>query len=584
MNRRLLLGAGALLLALTALLLPTGWYDTIPHEPGIILPIPGTHLLRLSFLLEAVILAALAMTNTRFTALSSAYGEVIPGRTQFPADLSRGAATLILLGVVSLGLALRINGIGQDLWLDEITPLNDYMSLDPIQVIASYRRSNNHLLNTLLERISVGVFGEREWSVRLPAVIFGVLTIPALYWVSRLALSRIASLGASLVLAVSYHHVFFSQNARGYTAYILFAVLATGLFIKGLKRDRLGTWALYVLAVVLGSASLLLTGFVILSHVILCAVVAFLLRRKRIPVFPFARRMLSVYGIAGMLIVHLYSAALPEVYAVINSVYLEPGTGYPPFSAEFFREMQRGLTAGFGGAPALVAFLLLGAAGFLALVSFSWPLAFALVLPPTITAASLTVRGLTFSPRFFLLLLPLAVLAAMSAISWIVLNAHRLGRISPRFASGVVALGALAIALAGAKSLPYYYRTPKQSYRNALSLIERERPSSRIVVISNAAGGFQYYARRMKLDTTKFVYVRSPAVLDSLTAATDHAPPVALTTFSRALSLELPEIGATLSREWQVDTTFASTVGDGEIIVWSRKSDVFGREAAGATR
>ena len=85
--------------------------------------------------------------------------------------------------------------------LDEISPIVDYTRLSAAQVIGSYLRSNNHLMNTLLLKASISIFGENEWSVRLPAVTFGVLGIPALYWVARLGLSRVASLGAALLFA-----------------------------------------------------------------------------------------------------------------------------------------------------------------------------------------------------------------------------------------------------------------------------------------------------------------------------------------------------------------------------------------------
>ena len=42
--------------------------------------------------------------------------------------------------------------------------------------------------------------------------------------------------------------------------------------------------------------------------------------------------------------------------------------------------------------------------------------------------------------------------------------------------------------------------------------------------------------------------------------------------FSKALQIELPEIEEKLRQEWRPDPTFAATIGDGEITVWSRKA------------
>src|SRR5205085_541164 len=142
-----------------------------------------------------------------------------------------------------------------DLWLDELSPILDYRHASIWQVVTSYISSNNHLLYTIAEKLCVAAFGEREWALRLPSVIFGTAAVPVLYWIGCKVLPRYASLSAALLLAVSYHHILFSQNARGYTAYVLFSLIATGLFIDGLERDRWKTWILYTAAMVLDFAS-----------------------------------------------------------------------------------------------------------------------------------------------------------------------------------------------------------------------------------------------------------------------------------------------------------------------------------------
>ena len=52
-------------------------------------------------------------------------------------------------------------------------------------------------------------------------------------------LRRLPSLLAALGLAVAYHHVFFSQNARGYAPSLLFGLLASGLLVRCAPRRRL---------------------------------------------------------------------------------------------------------------------------------------------------------------------------------------------------------------------------------------------------------------------------------------------------------------------------------------------------------
>jgi len=569
---RVAIAIAAATLALVALFLPTEWYDSIPRLPGLRIPFSGVTLLRLTFAAEALILASVATRNVRFRSIDGEPDRGMPSRLEMPFDIGAGPALGALAFITGIGLFLRLYGLEQDLWLDEITPIVDYARLSAAQVMGSYLRSNNHLMNTILLKASIGSFGESEWSARMPAVVFGTLTIPVLYWTARTALSRAGSLAAALMLAMSYHHVFFSQNARGYTAYLFFALVSTGLLIAALRDDQLWRWALYVAAAVLGSASLLITVFVLAGHALLLATIGILIRRRNAPVAPFARRSIAVLAVSGLFVFQLYAAAMPEAYVVIKSVYAEPSAGFAPFSAEFFSEMLRGIGAGFGNPVFVALFLIVGAMGFAALCYFCWPLATALALPIALTAVSLGIRGLAFSPRFFLLLLPLAMLAAASGLQGVGLLASGRGMLSPRRVRYLIGAGAVMLAAAGGRSLEYYYRTPKQPYRAALRFVDTRFGNGKIIVVSSAAGGFQYYVRRLPVaHPMRYVYTRSVAQFDSLDSSTAGESPQVLTTFSRALRLELPGISERLGREWQADTVFAATVGDGEITVWSRK-------------
>lgn len=573
MTRRVGLGLLALALLLVAAFLPSAWYDTIPRTEGMVLPFSGAVLLRLTFLVEGLAVGILALRPGTWSSITSVHGPLVSIRSDWRSDVSHRQAMVALGVITAMGLALRVYGLDQDLWIDEVSPLLDYMLLTPAQILGSYLRSNNHLLNTLLERIVIGLFGESESMVRIPAVAFGVLTIPCTYWVARLAMSRVAALGAALVLAASYHHVFFSQNARGYSAYLFFALLATGLLIEALRDDRLWRWVLYVGAVVLGSASLLITAFVIAAHAIVCTVIWVGLARNGGEPAHFARRIGAVMAVTGFLAFQVYAAALPEAFVVITTVYTEASTGFAPFSAAFFRETLNGLSAGFGSPLAVAGFLALGAMGFASLATAAWPVALALWLPAALTAILLAARGLTFSPRFFLILLPLAILAAMSAVEWIILRIQGAVAMRRVWAIGGIAAAGLILAFGAGHSLPYYYRTPKQPYRAAVSIVEARGSNAKIVVVSNAEMGFRYYSRRLGAkDSSRYAYVRTKAQFDSVVRHDVAGLTQVVTTFPRALEIELPEIAGSLEREWQRDTTLSATVGDGEIVVWSRKN------------
>ncbi len=579
MNRRagyVLVGA---FLVLLGLFLPRGWYDALPRPQEQLAspPIKGVTLLQIAFVLQGLILLWLSTRQWRFVRLSP--NERLP-QTILPPDEHdiQSSTSLGLLATISAAaLALRCLHLGSDLWLDEITPIILYREMSIFHIITSYISSNNHLLNTLLVKLAIVFFGEQEWAVRLPAMLFGVATIPAMYWVSRFALSRRGSLCVAALLAVSYHHIFFSQNARGYTAYLFFSVISSGLLVKGLQEDRARDWVLYVLATFFNFASHLNSVFVFVSHVLVAAIELLLLKQDRQSILPLARRLTAVFFVAGILIVNLYITIVPQVYVYSMSTYHDPAAGFSPFSAEFFREIWRGISAGFGASFlfALIPGLIVVATGFFVFLRRQWALTLALTLPGLLTILLLLAQGLDFSPRFFLLWLPLTMLVTVQGIHTVLaLLSQKLGATAqlyaPRVAVMVVLLG-VAISLF---SLRRYYSIPKQSYRASLQYIENQRqPGDPIIASYLSEHGLRFYGKRFGLEEGKDWFpVRSVESLDSVLSSSRGHSGIVVTTFARALRITHPDLLQRILDGWTLDRTFPATIGDGEISIWRPRS------------
>ena len=571
--RRSLFAIGALACVLLALFMPTAWYDALPRNAGAAVPpVSGVTLLRLLLALQGVALGAVAALGWQYQRIKASLLPDSGGQRTYERDIS-SRTNAILLGVVTvLALALRLFRAGSDLWIDEITPLQRYGHMPALQIVGSYVSSNNHLLNTLLEKLAISAFGESEWVVRLPAILFGVATVPLVWWCSRLVLSRVASIGAALLLAVSYHHVFFSQNSRGYSAYIFFALLSARALIDGLREDTVSSWTLFVIATVLGFASLLNTGFVVAGEGVVALVAVVLVHKRGENAVPLARRVIVVFGIAAFLSVQLYAVALPEVYETITHTYAQQSTGFVLFSMEFVREVVRGLTQGFGTGLLIAAipFLAIAAAGFVALFRRSWMLALALALPGVFTALFLIAGHLTVSPRFFLLWLPLAVITAIVAIDALApLVAPNRIALQMRFSCGM----ALLLIVLSTLSLKRYYNVPKQPYRAALDYVEARRGANDLVVVMYLAeSGVRYYGQRAHypLDTN-YRFVRTMPALDSVLALPGHEQVWMVSTFERALKMDLPAIDQRIQNEYELRARFDATIGDGAIAVWHEK-------------
>jgi mannosyltransferase len=568
---RTLIAAGLFCLA-AAFLLPDRWYQPLPPIGDVPLPpVSGWWLLRGVLGLDAVVFMAAGWRRIAFTPVPAS------GRLSLSRDpgSDRTPHWAWWLGAITLvGVVLRLWAIGTSLWLDEITPLLNYHDVSAWQVVTNYVSSNNHLLNTLLVKLTTSMFGEVEWAIRLPAVAFGAATVPAMYWVARAMLPRRASLLAALILAVSYHHIFFSQDARGYTAYLLTALVASGLFVRLLEEDRLRLWIAYSVTMTVGLAALLISAFVLAAHGLVGLVALAVIRSRGGPVRPMLLRLAALLALTGYLGLHLYVVALPQIYAYMGAVYADRAAGFPALSTELLREFARGLSAGFGVALAVVAVpaALVAGVGTVRLVRRNWPLLLSLALPPILQLAFAIARGLVVSPRFFLLLLPLAILVVIAGVDEV---ATRLGRrLSwPSASAGRLTVAVVSLAaLASIAALPAYYATPKQPYREAVAWLDAARaPGDAILAIQNAQSGVEFYGRRIGWkEGTDFVAVRSVSALDEQVAAHPHGVVWLMVTFPRALRIDLPELDARIRAKWTEVRQLRGTIGDGDITIWRR--------------
>jgi hypothetical protein len=88
--------------------------------------------------------------------------------------------------------------------------------------------------------------GSMEIVSRLPAFIFGILGIYAIYSTAKLFFGRKEALFAASYLAFSPFHIYWSQFARGYSAYLLFSLLSLFFFLKSIKENNIKFWFGYV--------------------------------------------------------------------------------------------------------------------------------------------------------------------------------------------------------------------------------------------------------------------------------------------------------------------------------------------------
>jgi 4-amino-4-deoxy-L-arabinose transferase-like glycosyltransferase len=213
-----------------------------------------------------------------------------------PVRLGRDQAVgyLILACITLLAAGTRFFRLGQwSFWEDEIFTLRDaQLILQHVTVIPPPS------LSTILTGIIVQRLGTSEWSARLAAALIGVVSVPVLFFIVQKPSSRAVALISALFLALAPWHIFWSQNARFYTALLLFYTLSLLCFFIGLERDRFRYIGLSIIFFVLAVGERLSAG--LLVPVVAC----YLLLAWRLPVpKPAGLRRTNLLPLLGLTIV-----------------------------------------------------------------------------------------------------------------------------------------------------------------------------------------------------------------------------------------------------------------------------------------
>ncbi|HET6312540.1 MAG TPA: glycosyltransferase family 39 protein, partial [Chloroflexia bacterium] len=190
------------------------------------------------------------------------------------AQLRARSATIelaALLSVVLLGFVLRAYGLtAHGIWFDEAYHIR-LVTLPTVgeMLLAVLSNPPSDPLYVLLLRPWVALFGHEDFSVRTLSVVLSTATLPATYWLGKVAAGRAAGLVGALLLAVSPYAIEFGQQASLYVLASLTTTLALAAGLRwygtGSRRDALLYIALgiaaiyshYVVAAILGLFGLL---------------------------------------------------------------------------------------------------------------------------------------------------------------------------------------------------------------------------------------------------------------------------------------------------------------------------------------
>lgn len=145
--------------------------------------------------------------------------------------------------ILILGFVLRLISLDQSLWLDEATSVLVARNLNFREIVTNFSPGDFHPpLYYLVLKSWTNIFGYSEIGVRSFSVLVGTLTVWIVFLIGKRVVNRKAGLLASLFIATSGLHIYFSQETRMYSLATFFVSLVMYFFVKTLKESRVGDW------------------------------------------------------------------------------------------------------------------------------------------------------------------------------------------------------------------------------------------------------------------------------------------------------------------------------------------------------
>ncbi len=483
-----------------------------------------------------------------------------------PRRHSRAGVWLAVLCVIAL--ALRLYRLDTCLWLDEMFTMVDFLVLPIREIVAVFPSQNQHMLYSVLARGCVVLFGETAAAARLPAVFFGVASIWALFMLGRRTNGTREALLACVIMTVSYHHIWFSQNARGYSGLLFFTMAATWCWLVALDRGTARWWVGYAAGVCLGLWVHMTMLFVVGAHG-LVYLVMMVASRRGVHGAPrahggFRWRAPVAWFFAATATLQLHALSLPEFLR--SALHEESRDSEWTNPLWVIREtLHRLADGGFAGVAALAALAVL-AVGLASVARRNRGAAAVMVLPALLGGGTMLALGHNLWPRFFFFCMGFFLLMAVRGATVIcrvglIPLVHRatLDRHAPRLATAAC----LVVAAVSAWTVPRVYALPKQDFSGARDFVESTRaPDDAVVGVGLAGVAYRRYF------APQWNYIESAAELEELERR--HETVWLVYTLAPQLRGWHPEIWEVIERDFEPVRVFYGTLGGGEIYVCRR--------------
>lgn len=220
--------------------------------------------------------------------------------------------------VLLAGASLRLYRLGNEsLWLDEIYSVLDVTTRTSQELLFLPLVKMHLPVYYLILQYWVELFGVSEASLRAPSALFGIAAIGAIYLVGTQLYDRQVGLLSAILMAFSGYQVYYSQETRMYSLFVLLTTLSFYWLLRvarrGSRRDVIG----YLVTTAVLSYTHPFSGFILLAQNVYVLTAPLLGRNTpfTIPV----RRWVSLQAVIG-------AVTAPWVLVTIHDVVSNDGS------------------------------------------------------------------------------------------------------------------------------------------------------------------------------------------------------------------------------------------------------------------
>lgn len=467
-----------------------------------------------------------------------------------------------LLALLALAAGLRLFRINDQLWIDEFSAL-DAIRRPAWLVMTEWPGWASHIFFEILASLSLSVLGESPFSIRLPAAVFGVVGVWLVYRLVVRWFERRTALVVTALFTVSYHHIQFSQNARGYTTLMAFFLLTT-LFLDIMRVERRARPPVivgYAASAALTAYSQMFGAFVAAGHLVAGVATSVIARvRGRSLDFPLFG-LLGAVSLAGLLTLLAYLPLIGGIFQFAETSVADPGEG-PRAGAGVLFEIIEGLQAAFLGPVGLAIAVAIGVVGLTTWLRAQPFITASFVAPLVVELLVFAAMGAGIHPRYFAIALPVIFLIGGVGVVVLVTGVVERLPIGPvaarRLGNGVL----VALVVMSALPLIDYYSMPKQDYLGAIEVVNASAAPGDVRVAVHLANPVNLYYQ------SGFEDVMTMDELARIEAAGQRV--WLITTLERLLRIQDEELYRHIQSNYERVAELPGSVGDGSMRIYMR--------------